>query len=112
LGGLFLHELRLNTLEGETMTLKEAICEVMQRGLSHGIFESDIKIFVDVVTSGQLGTFEFNIVISHIKSLLLLVPNFEITFVKLARAIYFLPSHYIFESIEYCIDNYLVNEMN
>jgi hypothetical protein len=103
------------------MTFKEAICEVMQRGLSHDIFESDIKFFVDVVTSRQLGTFEFNIVISHIKSLLLLVPNFEITFVNrqtnmivhsLARATYSLPSHFIFESISYCIDNYLVNEIN
>ncbi|MCI31530.1 hypothetical protein A2U01_0052742, partial [Trifolium medium] len=35
-----IHE-RLDTIEGDAMTLKEAICEVIQQGLSHVTFESD-----------------------------------------------------------------------
>jgi hypothetical protein len=42
------------------MALKEVICEVMQRGLSHIILESDSKIIVNVVSSTCVGSFEFS----------------------------------------------------
>jgi hypothetical protein len=121
LAGTYFINGRLNTMEGEAIALKEAICEVRQRGFSHIIFESDSKIVVDAITTTHVGTFEFSAVISHIKSLLLLCPNFEVKFVKrqanmvahsLARAAYSMPSRCIFESVSRCIDNYINNEMN
>ncbi|PNX91013.1 hypothetical protein L195_g047142 [Trifolium pratense] len=121
LAGTYLINGRLNTLEGEAMALKEAICEVKQRSVSHVVFESDSKVVVDAISSRQLGTSEFSVVISHIKSLLVSCPNFEVKFVKrqanmvarsLARAAYSLSSRGIFESAPRCIDNYLINEMS
>jgi hypothetical protein len=50
------------------MTLKESICEVMHRGLSYVIFESDSKIVVHAISSRQVGTSEVSILIFHIKS--------------------------------------------
>jgi ribonuclease HI len=112
---------RLTTLEGEAMALKEAMCEVKQIGFSHVMFESDSKSVVDAITSSHFGSSEFSAIISHVKSLLLLCPNFEVKFVKrqanmvahsLARAAYSMPSRCIFESIPRCIENYLIIEMN
>ncbi|PNX99981.1 reverse transcriptase [Trifolium pratense] len=37
---------RLNTLEGEAIALKEAICEVMQRGLSHVILKAILRLLL------------------------------------------------------------------
>jgi ribonuclease HI len=65
-GSNFIHE-RLNTIEGETLALKEAIHEVIQRGLSHVTFENDSKIVVDAIASGSVGTSEFSMLISQIK---------------------------------------------
>ncbi|PNX97936.1 mediator of RNA polymerase II transcription subunit 26-like protein, partial [Trifolium pratense] len=45
--GTNIMQARLNTLEGEAMAIKEAIGEMLQRGFSHVIFESDSKIVVD-----------------------------------------------------------------
>jgi ribonuclease HI len=42
---------KLNTLEDEAMTIKEAIEEIMQRGLTHVIFESDSKVVVGAIHS-------------------------------------------------------------
>ncbi|CAJ2678429.1 unnamed protein product [Trifolium pratense] len=64
------------------MAIKEATEEMIQRGLSHVIFESDSKIVVDAISSRQIGTSEFSMLISCIKSLLLLNPSFEVKFVK------------------------------
>jgi hypothetical protein len=50
------------------MTLKEGI---INRGLSHVIFESDSKVVIDAISFRHVGISEFSIVISHIKSLLL-----------------------------------------
>jgi ribonuclease HI len=73
---------RLNTIEGEAMTMREAIQEVMQRGFTHMIFESDSQIVIDVISSSRHGVSEFSTLISQIQSLLLLVSNFEVKFVR------------------------------
>ncbi|GAU16129.1 hypothetical protein TSUD_339990 [Trifolium subterraneum] len=121
LAGTNLMHTKLNTLEGEAMALKEALEEMMQKGLSYVIFESDSKVVVDAIHSRQVGLSEFSILISHIKSLLLLNNNFEVKFVKrqanmvahsLARAAYSMSGRRLFESIPRCIDNYLINEMH
>ncbi|MCI22474.1 eukaryotic translation initiation factor 3 subunit C, partial [Trifolium medium] len=49
-GSNFIHE-RLNTIEGETLAIKEAVCEVIERGFSHVTFESDSKLVVDAILS-------------------------------------------------------------
>jgi ribonuclease HI len=112
---------QLNTLEGEAIAIKEAMSELMQRGLSCVIFESDSKIVVDAISSRHVGISEFSVLISDIKSLLEANPNFEVKFVKrqanmvahsLARAAYSMTSRSVFESIPRCIINYLMNEMN
>jgi ribonuclease HI len=41
----------LSVLEGETMALVEAMEEMIQRGLSFVIFESDSKLVVDAISS-------------------------------------------------------------
>jgi ribonuclease HI len=110
----------LNVLEGEAMALKEAMEEMIHRGLSHVIFESDSKVVVDAIASRQVGVSEFSIVISHIQSLLLTNSYFEVKFVKrqankvahsLARAAYSMSSRCIFDSIPRCIATYLINEI-
>ncbi|PNY16450.1 cytochrome p450 [Trifolium pratense] len=72
LAGSNLVHTKLNTLEGEAMGIKEAIEEIMQRGLSYVIFESDSKVVVDAIHSRQDGLSEFSILIFHIKNLLML----------------------------------------
>jgi ribonuclease HI len=58
---------RHNTIEGEVMTMKEAISELIQRGYSHVITESDSQIFIEAISFRQHTTSEFNNLISHIK---------------------------------------------
>jgi ribonuclease HI len=112
---------RLSTLEGEAMAIKEAIEEMVQKGFSHAIIESDSKTVVDAICSSHLGISDFSMLISNIKALLVLHPNFEVKFVRrqtnmavhsLARAAYSISRRRIFESVPYCIHNFLINEMN
>jgi ribonuclease HI len=112
---------RFNTIEGEALAMKEAISEAIQRGFTHVIFESDSQIFIDAISSGQQGHSTFSLLISNIRSLLSLVSNFEVKFVKrqtnmvahtLARATYSRPRHCTFESIPSCIESYLHNEVS
>ncbi|XP_045800055.1 uncharacterized protein LOC123894182 [Trifolium pratense] len=69
---------RLNTIEGEAVAMKEAISEAIQRGFTHVIFESDSQILIDAISSRQQGYSTFSPLISNIRSLLSLVPNFEL----------------------------------
>jgi ribonuclease HI len=41
---------RLNTLEGEAMTIKKALIELIQRIFSHVIIESDSQIVIEVIS--------------------------------------------------------------
>jgi ribonuclease HI len=41
---------RLNTLEGEAMAIKKALIELIQRGFSHVIIESDSQIVIEVIS--------------------------------------------------------------
>jgi ribonuclease HI len=119
--GTNIMQAQLNTLEGEAMAIKEAMEELIQRGLSCVIFESDSKIVVDAISSRHVGISEYSVLISDIKLLLAANPNFEVKFVKrqtnmvahsLARATYSMSSRSFFDSIPRCINHYLLNEMN
>ncbi|PNX96207.1 hypothetical protein L195_g019409, partial [Trifolium pratense] len=54
--GTNLIQRRLSTVEGEAITLKEAIEQGLNRGLSHVIFESNSKLVVDAISSRQVGS--------------------------------------------------------
>jgi ribonuclease HI len=69
-------------LEGEAMALIEAMEEVLHRGYSFVIFESDSKLVVDAISSRQAGVSEFSILISRIQSLLRMNNYFEVKYVK------------------------------
>jgi hypothetical protein len=106
--------LKLDTIEGEIKVTKEAICEVIQRGISHVTFESNSKIVIDVIWN-----FEFSILTSHTKSLLFF--NFEVKFVKrsfnivapiLTEIVYSRINCYLYELISLHIETILINEMN
>jgi ribonuclease HI len=110
----------LNVLEGEAMALREAMKEVMHRGLSHVIFESDSKLVVDAISSKQAGISEFSMLISNIQSMLRMNNYFEVKFVKrqankvahsLARAAFSMSRRRIFDSVPRCIVTYLNNEI-
>ncbi|CAJ2679655.1 unnamed protein product [Trifolium pratense] len=113
---------KLNIIEGEALAIKEAMCEIIQRGFSQVIFECDSKVVVDAIHSRNVGVSESRSIISSIQSLLLLYPNFEVKFVKrqanstvvhtLARAVYSKTNRYIYDLIPPCIHNILNNEIH
>jgi ribonuclease HI len=118
-GSNILYE-KLNIIEGEALAIREAMCEIIQRGFTQVIFESDSKVVVDAIHSRNVGVSEFCSIISSIQSLLLLYPNFEVKFVKrqansvahtLARAAYSKTSRYIYDLVPPGIHNILINEM-
>jgi ribonuclease HI len=109
----------LSVLEGEAMALIEAMEEVVHRGYSYVIFESDSQLVVDAISSRQVGLSEFSILISRIQSLLRMNNYFEVKYVKrqankvahsLARAAFSMSRRRIFDSAPRCIDTYLINE--
>jgi hypothetical protein len=91
------------------------------RNMDNVIFESDAQVVTGVVHANHVGRSLFSALISSIKNLLLVKPNFEVKFVKrqanlvahkLARAAISWASHCIFYSIPPCIENQLLNEMS
>jgi ribonuclease HI len=109
-----------SVMEGEAMALIEAMEQVIQRGLSFVIFESDSKLVVDAISSRQAGVSEFSILISHIQNLLRINNYFEVKYVKrqankvahsLARAAFSMSSRVVYDSVPRCIETYLSNEM-
>jgi ribonuclease HI len=110
----------LSVLEGEAMALIEAMEEVIHRGLSFVIFESDSKLVVDAISSRQGGVSVFSILISHIQALLRFNNYFEVKYVKrqankvahsLARAAFSMSRRCVFDSVPPCIDSFLRNEI-
>jgi ribonuclease HI len=119
LAGTNILQSSLNVLEGEAMALLEAMEEVVHRGYSFVIFESDSKLVVDALSSRQVGVSEFCILISRIQSLLRTNNYFEVKYVKrqankvahsLARAAFSMSRRRIFDSVPRCIESYLINE--
>jgi ribonuclease HI len=109
----------LTTLEGEAMALVEAMHEMIHRGFSKIIFESDSKLVVDAISSRQGGISEFSILISHIQSLLCTHNYFEVKYVRrqankvahsLARAAFSMSRRRIFDSAPRCITTLLIND--
>lgn len=72
----------LSTIEGEAMTLREALQGVISLQLNNVTFESDSQLVVQVIHSKYLGRSEFSLIILSIKSLLHLFSNFEVKFIK------------------------------
>jgi ribonuclease HI len=102
-----------SVIEGEAMALMEAMEEVIHRGFPYVIFESDSKLVVDAIYSGQSGVSEFSLLISHIQSLLRLHNYFEVKYVRrqankvahyLARAAFSISRRRVFDSVPPCIE--------
>ncbi|GAU35379.1 hypothetical protein TSUD_57280 [Trifolium subterraneum] len=99
---------KFSTLEGEAMTLLEAIREASFRGWSNIVFESDSKIVVDALQTNHTGVSELSSIFMSIKSLLHCNSNFEIKFIKrqanmvahtLARAVISWSSRKLFDYV-------------
>ncbi|MCH94197.1 ribonuclease H protein, partial [Trifolium medium] len=69
-------------LEGETLALLHAMKEIVQRGFSHVIFETDSMGMVNAIQHLRGGYSEFSSLICHVKNTLLLYPNFVVKFIK------------------------------
>jgi ribonuclease HI len=109
----------LNVLEGEALAILEAMEEMIHRGITFVIFESDSKLVVDAILSTHVGISEFSVLISHIQDLLRMHNYFEVKYVKrqanmvahsLARAAFSMSRRRIFDSVPRCIESYLINE--
>jgi ribonuclease HI len=110
----------LSVLEGEALALVEAMEEMIQRGLSFVLFESDSKLVVDAIASRQSGVSEFSLLISYIQSLLRMHNYFEVKYVSrqankvahyLAKAAFSMSRRRVFDSVPRCIETFLINEM-
>ncbi|GAU24016.1 hypothetical protein TSUD_328180 [Trifolium subterraneum] len=108
-------------VEGESLALLEALKEMESRGISHVNFETDSMSVVNAIRHLRGGYSEFSAIISNIKNVLLLHPNFAVKFIKrqvnmvahmLARAASSWSSRCIFETSPLCITSLLYNEMN
>jgi ribonuclease HI len=107
--------------EAEALALLEAMQTTCNMNLENIIFESDAQVVTDAVHATNVGISMFSTIISSIKDLLLLNPNFEVKFVKrqansvahkLARAANSWASRCVFYSIPPCIEDQLINEMS
>jgi len=72
----------ISVLEGEAMTLQEAIQVAIAKGWDKVVIETDSRTFVDRISSRSSGASEFNVIVSTIKSMLALFSNFEVNFVR------------------------------
>jgi hypothetical protein len=101
---------------------------VENRGITHVIFETDLKSVVDAIHNLCHGSSEFSSIICNIKNVLLQNlnnvllqnPNFMVKFIKrqanmvahtLARAVISWTSCYIIDMLPLCITSLLNNEM-
>jgi ribonuclease HI len=107
-------------IEGEAIALLEALQQLVQRGISHVIVETDSKNLVDAIHHLQDGVSEFSLIVRNINNMLLANPNFLVKFVKrqanlaahtLARVACSWPRRCIFNSIPTCITTILSNEI-
>ncbi|PNY08681.1 BZIP-like protein [Trifolium pratense] len=102
---------RVSVIEGEAAALPEAMQFARTSG-RHNV--------IDAMSLNYAGVSEFSMLISSIKNLLNLCPNFEVKFVRrqtnmvaqtLVKAAICYPSHHVFEFIPLCIESMVNNEM-
>jgi ribonuclease HI len=72
----------LTVLEWEAWALQHAIQVAIDKDWHRVIFESDSNTLVDCISSPTRGKSEFHALVSPIKSILVLHPNFEVKFVR------------------------------
>jgi ribonuclease HI len=109
-----------SVIEGEAIALLHSMRAMVQRGVSHAIFESDSKSLVDAIKHIHAGVSDFSLIVQQINNVLSLNPNFMVRFVKrqanivahtLARAAISWPRRCNIDSLPHCISSYLHNEM-
>jgi ribonuclease HI len=111
----------LTVVEGEAMTILEAMREAISKGWSNIMFESDSKVVVEANKANPQGTSELWSIISLIKDLLQCDSNFEVKFIRrqtnravhsLARTVIYWSIRSYFNSISHCIEPFIINEMS
>jgi len=111
----------LTILEGEAWALHHAIQVAIDKDWHRVIFELDSNTLVDCISSPTCGRSEFHTLVSLIKSILVLHPDFEVKFVRrqanmaahtLARTACSWAYHRVFGICPPCIDTILSNDMN
>jgi ribonuclease HI len=109
-----------SVIEGESIALLHALNELVQRGVSHAIFETDSKSLVDAIQHIHVGVSDFSLIVRRINNVLSLNPNFMVRFVKrqanivahtLARAAISWPRRCNLDSLPLCISSLLHNEI-
>jgi ribonuclease HI len=109
-----------SVIEGEAIALLHSMNEMVQRGVSHAIFETDSKSLVDAIKHIHAGVSNFSLIVQQINNVLSLNPNFMVRFIKrqanlvahtLARAAFSWPCHCNLDSLPHCISAFLHNEM-
>jgi hypothetical protein len=95
-------------IEGEAISLFEAMKAMEQRRISHVIFEMDSKSVVDTIQYLCGGNYRFSLLVYHINNLLFVSPNFVIKFIMrqtnivvhtLARTTFFWSIRCTFETL-------------
>jgi len=109
----------MTILEGEAITLLEALHFADANRLNRVIFESDSSTLVQALSSPGYGDSEFYVIVSSIIYQLSLHYNFEVKFVRrqtnmvahtLAMTTCSWASHHIFDSYPSCIKHWLIND--
>jgi ribonuclease HI len=120
MAGTLWNEGNWSTIEGESFALLEAMRAMVNRGITHVIFESDSKIVVDAIHTSRDGVSEFSSLICNIKNTLLSNSNFVVKFVRrqanmvahsLARAAISRPRRDVIDILPTCIATLLYNEI-
>jgi ribonuclease HI len=120
MAGTLWNEGNWSTIEGESFALLEAMRAMVNRGITHVIFESDSKIVVDAIHTSRDGVSEFSSLICNIKNMLLANSNFVVKFVRrqanmvahsLARAAISRPRRDVIDILPPCIATLLYNEI-
>jgi ribonuclease HI len=69
-------------IEGEAITLLEAMKAMEERHITNVIFETDSKSVVDAIQHFHGGNSEFSSLVFHINNLLVFGQNFMVKFIK------------------------------
>jgi hypothetical protein len=111
----------MTVLEGEAMTLLDAIKLDADSGWNRVIFESESSILVQSLSSHCYGESEFYAIVSSIIAQLSLHSNFKVNFIRrqantvahtLARVACSWASHRIFYVYHSCIEHCLINDIS
>jgi hypothetical protein len=75
-------QVRHGSIEGEALTLLEAMKDIASRGINHVNFETDSKRVADALQRPHMEASKFSAIICNVQNMLSLNSNFEVKFIK------------------------------